>query len=328
MRGYLKCYYGYKNRWDELLFFGVLDWIKNHTPVTHIDIESGDVHWMQTWTNKHTDILENIGLSYTIIDKDLEDSKWKKYDLYFFGGGEVINDQDSYILPAKQLLQQYCYYFLSKFFTRSGWNYYLQYRKIIQSGAFFLLWGIGKPYKYTTKKLYTKLLPKAKGIITRDTTSYQLALSYNPHSTLYHDFSQYMIDQFRSDPQQSHVLFATDSYILINAQDHTRSDKTLLAIQTFVQAHPDKTPVFFPCDMHDDSKHFDVLAASIPGLQLYDWTQYSVYETLALFAHTSWGIGSRLHFLYPLHSFGKNYTSTATKDKVAKLLSPTPIDVV
>jgi hypothetical protein len=102
----------------------------------------------------------------------------------------------------------------------------------------------------------------------------------------------------------------------------------LVAIQAFVDTHPDKTPVFFPCDMQDDRKYFDILATYISWLQLYDWTQYSVQETLTLFAHTAWWIGSRLHFLYPLHSFGKPYTSTATKDKVAKLLSPTPIDVL
>jgi polysaccharide pyruvyl transferase WcaK-like protein len=290
---------------------------------------------MESRAQKHQETLKTIGLECKFVDKKPNKhqdpslrSGWRLYDLCFFGGGEVINDQDSYVLPAKPSLKQYCYYFLSKCFTRSGRNYFLQYRKVIQSGKFFLLWGIGKPYKYTTKRLYKKLLPHAKAIITRDATSYQLALHYNPHSTLYHDFSQYMIDQFRSNAQQPTPLFAPDSYILINAQDHTRSDKTLVAIQAFVDAHLDKIPVFFPCDMHDDSKYFDILATYIPWLQLYDWTQYSVQETLALFAHTAWGIGSRLHFLYPLHSFGKRYSSTATKDKVAKLLSPTPVDVV
>jgi polysaccharide pyruvyl transferase WcaK-like protein len=339
MHGYLKCYYGYKNRGDELLFFGVLDWIKNHTPLTHIDIESGDVHWMETRAQKHQEVLEAIGLQYTFVDKPKAKSQKLKADLYFFGGGEVINDQDSYALPASPSFQHYVMSFLSKRFTRSGRNYYLQYRKIIHAGPFFLLWGIGKPYKFTTKRLYKKLLPHAKGIVARDTTSYQLALTYNPHSTLYHDFSQYMIDQFRNTSSSQQFTpheaagpvasnYTPDSYILINAQDHTRSDKTLVAIQAFVDAHPDKTPVYFPCDMADDSKYFDLLHKYIPSLQLYDWTQYSVYETLAVFAGAAGGIGSRLHFLYPLHSFGKQYTSTATKDKVAKLLSPVPIDAV
>lgn len=328
MHGYLKCYYGYKNRWDELLFFGVLDWIKKHTQVTHIDIESGDVQWMKKRADKHQEVLKSIGLHYTFVDKNSKDLGWKKYDLYFFGWGEVINDQDGYILPRNPSIKQYCYSFLSKFFTRSGRNYYLQYRKIIDSWAFFLLWWIGKPYKVTTKVLYHALLSKAKGIVTRDITSYQLALSYNPHATLYHDFSHYMIDLFRNNTKQALPPFDPDTYILINAQDHTWSDKALHAIQTFVHEHPNKIPVYFPCDMQDDRKYFDILATHIPWLQLYDWTQYSVAETLALFAQTSWGIGSRLHFLYPLHNFGKQYTSTATKDKVAKLLSPTPIDVV
>jgi polysaccharide pyruvyl transferase WcaK-like protein len=343
MHGYLKCYYGYKNRWDELLFFGVLDWIKNYTPVTHIDIESGDVQWMQSRADKHKEALEVIGLGIDFVSCHSDESQnlrswlssgWQRreYDLYFFGGGEVINDQDGYKLPTKPSIKHYIMSFVSKRFTRSGRNYYLQYRKIIHSWTFFLLWGIGKPYKKTTKRLYKKLLPQAKGIVTRDITSYQLALSYNPHSTLYHDFSQYMIEQFRnitsSQQPAASSKYPTDCYILINAQDHTRSDKILLAIKAFVAEHPDKTPVYFPCDMQDDSKYFALLQKHIPSLQLYDRTEYTVFETLALFAGAAWGIGSRLHFLYPLHSFGKTYTSTATKDKVAKLLSPTPIDVV
>jgi len=283
---------------------------------------------METRAQKHQEVLETIGLQYTFVDKSKAKSQKLKAELYFFGGGEVINDQDSYVLPANPSFKHYIMSFLSKRFTRSGRNYYLQYRKIIHSSAFFLLWGIGKPYKFTTKRLYKKLLPQANGIVARDTTSYQLALTYNPHSTLYHDFSQYMIDQFRNKPQQPKSLFPPDSYILINAQDHTRSDKTLVAIQAFVDANSDKTPVYFPCDMADDTKYFALLQKYIPSLQLYDWTGYSVYETLAVFAGAAGGIGSRLHFLYPLHSFGKQYTSTATKDKVAKLLSPVPIDAV
>jgi len=95
-------------------------------------------------------------------------------------------------------------------------------------------------------------------------TSYTLALSYNAHSTLYHDFSQYMIEQFRTKSNDSKLLFPADSYILINAQDHTRSEKTLSAIQSFVAIHPDKVPVFFPCDMQDDEKYFTILSAYIP----------------------------------------------------------------
>jgi len=135
--------------------------------------------------------------------------------------------------------------------------------------------------------LYKKLLPKAKGIVARDTTSYQLALSYNTHTTLYHDFSHYMIAQFRNNKKQITCPFDPDSYILINTQDHTRSDKTLTDIQAFVDVHTDKKPIFFPCDMQDDSKYFAILQKHIPSLQLYDWTDYSVYETLALFAHAS-----------------------------------------
>ena len=111
-----------------MLFFGVLDWIKKHTPVTHIDIESGDVQWMENRAKKHQDVLKTIGLDCAFVDKKSNDA-----DLYFFGGGEVINDQDKYILPKNPSLKNYCYEFLSNFFTRSGRNYYLNYKKAIHT---------------------------------------------------------------------------------------------------------------------------------------------------------------------------------------------------
>ncbi len=328
MHSYLKCYYGYKNRWDELLFFGVFDWIKNNTATTHLTIEAWDVERMQRWCDRHKSLLDIIWLDYTIVDKN---TKLHNYDLYFFGGGEVINDQDGYKLPQNPSLKHYGMSFLSKRFTRSWRNYYIRYYKAINNSKFILLWGIGKPYKITTKILYNKLLPKASQITTRDATSYQLARTYNPNTTHYHDFSQYMIDQFRNTISSQELVassYPSDSYILINAQDHTWSDETLAKILAFVDKYPDKKAIYFPCDMQDDAKYFSILQASIPSLELYDRTKHSVHETLNLFAQATAWIGSRLHFLYPLHSFKKIYTSTATKDKVAKLLSPTSIDAI
>lgn len=99
--------------------------------MTHIDIESGDVQWMQNRADKHQEALKSIGLQYSFVDKNAQHSSGKKYDLYFFGGGEVINDQDGYKLPTKPSIKHYVMSFVSKRFTRSGRNYYLQYRKII-----------------------------------------------------------------------------------------------------------------------------------------------------------------------------------------------------
>lgn len=327
MHWFLKCYYGYKNWWDELLFFGVIDWIKNNTNVTNLTIEVGDKEWMQQWYQRHQTIIDDIGVVCTFVLK-WDSCQLANDCLYFFGWGEVINDQDSYTLPKKPSKKQILLSFLSKFFTRSGWNYYLQYWKIIQKKQFFLLGGIWNPYKLTTKALYTIFLSKAKKIVTRDSTSQQIALSYNKNSVLYHDFSDYILERFRQDGNKERIKFSPNSYILINTQEHSRSKNTIEKIIAFVQWHSNKIPVYFPCDAHSDTKYFTMLQSYIPWLQLYDRTQYSVYETLTLFANATAGIGSRLHFLYPLHSFGKQYTTTTTKDKVAKLLSPTPIHAV
>ena len=327
MYWFLKCYYGYKNRWDELLFFGVLAWIKKNTNVTHLMIEVGDKWWMSQRCSRHQNIIQDIWITYELVETS-DTYVLPKDSGYFFGGWEVVNDQDTYILPSHPTIKQRMIWFLSHFFTRSWWNYYISYRNVVRKWQFFLLWGIGKPYKYTTKFLYKHFLSKANTIVSRDATSQHIASQYNKNSLLHNDFSNYAIDLFRQKKENLPSIIDPDAYILINAQSHARSEETIAKILSFVAQHPNKTPIYFPCDYTDDMKYFTLLQEKIVGLQIYDWTQYSVYETLALFANASAGIGSRLHFLYPLHSFGKSYTTTTTKDKVAKLLSPSPIHAV
>jgi|GEM_PF-4609151 len=47
MKALLKCYYGYQNRGDELLFWGVVQYVFDHNhDLTHLDVEVGDVSWM------------------------------------------------------------------------------------------------------------------------------------------------------------------------------------------------------------------------------------------------------------------------------------------
>lgn len=171
------------------------------------------------------------------------------------------------------------FYFLSRRRTRSGWNYFVRYFVPIQQGRFYLLGGIGKPYKWSTKLLYRVLLSKAKGIITRDATSYFIAKKYNAHTEQYHDFSEYVIQKHKkSHTKTKH--FSAKSYVLINCQSHNRSEKTQHAIQKFCAIHDHAVPIYFPCDMIDDSIYYKILQKDIPSLQLYDRTKYSLDETL------------------------------------------------
>lgn len=184
-----------------------------------------------------------------------------------------------YVLPSSPSLKNYVLRLLSKRRTRSGWNYFFRYFIPIQQGKFYLLGGIGKPYKWLTKLLYRLLLPKAKGIITRDTTSYSYAKKYNAHAKQYHDFSEYMIQKYK----KSHTKMKPNeakSYILINCQSHNRSAKIQQAIQTFCAANPHDIPLYFPCDMADDMTYYKILQKDIPSLQLYDRTIHSLDETL------------------------------------------------
>lgn len=72
--------------------------------------------------------------------------------------------------------------------------------------------------------------------------------------------------------------------------------------------------------MHDDVPLYETIQKHIPDIKIYDRTQYTLLETLALFYYTSGGIGARLHFLYPLKLMHKPLHPLVYKDKVRKLI--------
>lgn len=57
----MKCFYGFGNLGDELLFWGVLDFIDTNYPtITQLTVEVGDVQWMQEWRDRNCELIQRL----------------------------------------------------------------------------------------------------------------------------------------------------------------------------------------------------------------------------------------------------------------------------
>lgn len=178
----LKCYYGYRNRWDELLMMGVIDYLFDHYDLTHLDVEVGDREWITRRCELNNDRRQQHShrVSFVITRKF---SMWTAhYDMIFAGGGEVLAAH-------------------TRDFWRAWVNYLALFRRWIWSGRVVRLGGIETPTARYSKILYRMMLPFAHQIVCRERTSYDLALQYTDKAVLYHDWAIDVIVQNKDKGQ-------------------------------------------------------------------------------------------------------------------------------
>lgn len=309
MEGYLRGYYGYRNFWDELLFFGVARRLFAKYPLTKLFVEVGNKSWMEDRIRENYQglltekQLSSIKLVYakqhkykfiTHLVNMLGLSKYKK-TFKFFGGGEVLSDERP--------------------FPHDGWNLPILFNYSVRKGQFVLLGGIGKSKKWRTEILYRQLLPKAEKIVVRDRDSLSIAKKFNTETVLYEDFAQETIMNAECKMQN-----AKWKYILININKQSVDRYNIDKIVQFCQNYPDHKKIFFPCDMNDDKLCFGSIKKYISGLEMYDRTKHSLQETLSLFYYADGGVWARLHFLLPLKLYEKPIVAIPYADKINKLI--------
>ncbi|MFZ2151080.1 MAG: polysaccharide pyruvyl transferase family protein [Candidatus Absconditicoccaceae bacterium] len=310
MDAFLKGFYGYKNFGDEMLFFGLVNWIENNYDISKLIVESGDQIRLEDRIKDNKNYLGSILDKIEIVPINpykiryishalnlLGRGEYKKL-FKFFGGGEVLDD--------------------SRKFPHDGWNMALLYNNTIRRKKFVLLGGIGTVKNNWTKKLYNFVMPRAKNIICRENVSYHIAKKYNPESVLYEDFSLDVLNTFqKSATRKDTILFP---YILINLTPRSQGHDSINKIKKFCDDYPKHKKIFFPCDINDDSQYFIELKNYIPDIELYNRTKHSLSEALDLFYNSDGGIGARLHFLYPLKIFEKNYQALIYEEKIEKMI--------
>lgn len=309
--GFLKCYYGYKNFGDELLLFGVLQKIQELQRIDHLIIEVGDKIWMDHRLTSNTALFAFCSFTIQTVQRGLYPKSLICNTVKFFGGGEVINDQDKYV--GKNILKKIFF----AFFARSGRNYLLQYPKDFFWWEVYMLGGIGKIYKRTSRLLYALIFPRIAHAFLRDEDSCNIIQHYTPNYTQVDDFSTPVIQQYKQTHPQTKVQ---DKYILINASSHVNIQSYIHKLETFVHKYPKHKIIFFACDMRDDIYVYHQLHKKYKKMSLYDWTQYPLTNTLDVLAGAQAAMGSRLHFLYPLKLLDIPLDPIIYKDKVRKLI--------
>lgn len=366
MKIYLKWFYWYKNFWDEVLLFWLLNYLQKEYNPDEIVVEVWSIEWIQRWLNKNKKYLQSWIIDKLEFVENKEISKRFSQILSFFG----INKYKKYfkVFGGWEVLDE------SRNFPHDGWNLALLHHYSIRKWKFILVWWIWTCEKFRTKKLLKYILHKAQKIICREKISYERAIAnWWKNAISYEDFSKEIfkdssaiasewrggvilnktkwsaptslpIDRGSSRSGRESSQSGKESInvnkdssllkpstalrsewqkknILINISPKYFNQNNIEKIKNFVWKYSsDCKKIFFPADINIDKELFTKIRKTIPDLEIYDRTKHSLKDSIELFSNCIWWIGSRLHFLYPLKIFGKNFESISDSDKVKKVI--------
>jgi polysaccharide pyruvyl transferase WcaK-like protein len=243
-------------------------------------------------------------INFVEVSKDIRDNF--RYDMYFFGGGEVFAESRGF---------------------HGGWNYYLRYLFALYTKPFVLLGGIETPTTVWQKLLYKYLLPKAHSIVCREKASYQTALMYHPKSVLYQDFAVPLLHAYLHHYKHPrHIAGLTDKdhprYLLINMVPSMATEESFAKIKQCIEQYND-CQLIYVHGGEQDRPYGEWMIGAYPDTQIYDWTEHSLQDTLTLFAYAQAGIGCRLHFLLLLQELNIPRYALVYAEKVSKLVTST-----
>ena len=314
----IKWYYGYKNLWDELIIFSLLNWVDERFNPDKISIECWDEKWLENWIIKHKAflipwILEKLNfLPRPNWKEKMQLCLWMRRDLYDFiilGWWEVVDE--------------------SRSFLYRGWNLFFQYRRSIKQWLAAIVWWLG-----TNKKLWTSFLQEffvknSNIIILRDRNSFELTkeiLERNWQNR--EDKAEYDGDLTLSLLEETKEIFAEekieskrDPYYLVNFSPLCDKEESFKLIRKFADSHKKMQPIYIACSEWEDKTFFDDIQEILPNCEYFDRTQANIAETLKLFYCVEGGIGARLHFLYILKFFGKEFVKLHDSHKIQVNLS-------
>lgn len=317
MHGFLKCYYGYQNLWDELLFWWILDYIDTTYPrITTLTIEVGDRDWMaERWDRNIADMISlKLALGFAHQEKTIEFIERSKnladnfrYDMYFFWGGEVFAESRG---------------------LHGGRNYLLRYPFVILRKNFVLLWGIETAHKRRQKLLYRIVLPRARRIICREKTSFEHVRHYSKKTALYtSDFAIPVIHNYKT---YCSGYLAPDAiqqpYLILNLISSMSTEENYAKIEQFIWRYDKEYRLVYlswKSINSDDQIYARWLGSVYPQVINWDRTQHTVLDLLSLVEQSEAGLASRLHILLLLQEFNKDRYALVYAQKVSKLITST-----
>lgn len=308
-KAFLKCYYGYRNLWDEILFFWVLSYLQSNLDIKRVTVQVGDKAFMQERVTRN-EVLVSALAEQELIKKIKFIQVWR-YSipktsgmLKVFGGGEV---------------------FARKNGLWAGWNYVAKYRREIVRGNFVILGGLDSAKTRRQKLFYRLVLPRAQSVVLREATSYQIALSYWATAVLHEDFAVKVIQTALKLNAKYAINEKNKSqkklkpYVLVNLHPSVATEQSFQKIENFVKGFPTHD-VYYVRAGQEDKKFFNDIQSRIPHAKLYNWTEYDICQIVDFFEKAQAWIWARLHFLLLLKECGVKLHTIIYAEKVQKLI--------
>ena len=314
----IKWYYGYKNLWDELIIFSLLNRADERFSPDKISIECGDEKWMESWILKHRDflipgIIKKLNfLPRPNLKEKIQICLWMKknlYDYIILGWWEVIDESRSFLYRWR--------------------NLFFQYRRSIKKWLTAIIGGLWTNKKWWTSFLQNFLVKNSSIIILRDQNSFELTKKIltqdwqNREEKAEYDWdlTLSLLEETKAIFTEEKIKSKRDSYYLVNFSPLCDKEKSFKLIRKFADTHKNMQPIYIACNKSEDEKFFKDIQEILPNCEIFDRTQANIAETLKLFYCAEGGIGARLHFLYILKFFGKEFIKLHDSHKIQVNLS-------
>lgn len=314
----IKWYYGYKNLWDELIIFSLLNWADERFIPNKISIECWDEKRLEEWILKHRDFL----ISWIIKKLNfLPRPNWKEkiqiclwmkrnfYDFIILWWWEVVDE--------------------SRSFLYRWWNLFFQYGRSIKQWLTAIVGGLWTNEKLWTLFLQNFLVKNSNIIILRDQSSFELAKkileqdgqSWEEKAEYDWDLTLSLLEEAKSIFTEEKIKSKRDPYYLINFSPLCNKEKSFKLIRKFADSHKNMQPIYIACNKSEDEKFFEDIQEILPNCEYFDRTQANIAGILRLFYFAEWGIWARLHFLYILKFFEKEFVKLHNSHKIQVNLS-------
>ena len=314
----IKWYYWYKNLGDELIIFSLLNWADERFNPDKISIECWDEKRLEDRIVKHEAFLiPGIIEKITFLPKPNLQEKfniclWKRkklYDFIIMWWWEVVDE-------SRSLLYRW-------------WNLYLQYGWNIKQWSTAIVGGLWTSKKLGTSYLQKFLVRNSSIIILRDRKSFELTKRIlqegwqNPDEKAEYDWDLTLplLQEAKDIFKEKKIKRQKDPYYLVNFSPLCKKEESFKLIQKFADSHKNMQPIYIACNKYEDEEFFEDIQEILPNCEMFDWTQANITETLKLFYFAEWWIWARLHFLYILKFFKKQFVQLHNSNKIEANLS-------
>jgi len=314
----IKWYYGYKNLWDELIIFSLLNRADERFNPEKISIECWDEKRLENWILKHKDflipwIIKKLNfLPRPNRQEKIQICLWMRrnlYDFIIFGWWEVVDENRSFLYR--------------------GWNLFFQYKRIIKQWNTAIVGWLWTNQKWWTAFLQSFLVKNSSIVILRDQNSFELTKNIlqqdwqNREKKAEYDWdlTLSLLEETREIFSEEKIKSKRDPYYLVNLSPLCNREKSFKLIKKFSDSHKNMQPIYIACNKSEDEKFFEDIQEVLPNCEIFDRTQANIAETLKLFYFAKGWIGARLHFLYILKFFGKEFVKLHDSHKIQVNLS-------